>query len=97
MNLDDHYFTIQTKTMIQMLDKLKITCKMINLFHTTDLFLYPLMFSGGIERGQWHDMAELSAALGKMRVTEKRCLLQADHINSNFLKAVFRKFYLDHY
>ena len=53
--------------------------------------------SGGIERGQWHDMAEISAALRKMRVTEKRCLLQADHINSNFLKAVFRKFYLDHY
>ena len=95
MNLEDHYFSIQTKTMVEMLDKLKITCKMINLFHTTGLFLYPLMFSsGGIERGQWY---EISAALRKMWVTEKRCLPQADHINSNFLKAVFRKFYLDHY
>ena len=38
MYLEDHYFTIQTTTMVQMLDKLKITCKMINLFHTTGLF-----------------------------------------------------------
>ena len=28
-----------------------------NTFHATSLFLYPLMmFSRGIERGQWHEM-----------------------------------------
>ena len=28
----------------------------INPFHATDLFRYPLMFSRGIERDQWHEM-----------------------------------------
>ena len=30
--------------------------KLINPFHATGLFRYPLMFSGGIERDQWHEM-----------------------------------------
>ena len=29
---------------------------MLNLFYATDLFLYPLKISGGIERDQWHEM-----------------------------------------
>ena len=34
----------------------------LNSFHITDVFIYPLltsenlMFSGGIERGQWREM-----------------------------------------
>ena len=35
--------------------------KTVNLFYTTGLFLYPLktsgfLFSGGVERDQWHEM-----------------------------------------
>ena len=29
---------------------------MLNPFYATDLFLYPLKISGGIERDQWHEM-----------------------------------------
>ena len=61
-----------------------MTGNRVNPFQTEGLFLYPpenrksgfLMFSGGIERNQWHKMSE----------EEKRCMAR---ITQNKLQTIF--------
>ena len=58
----------------------------INPYHATGLFVYPLMFSRGIERDQWNGMGEFKYLLKIELKLQRRIQNPLKDLRWNFLQ-----------